>query len=690
MEKEGRRRSEEIVAQSNGMHCRASLNHTANCCSLPVKTLYKTVQIDDASDIEVTKTTIDILGLTEDHLSMSMYVSHDLEQDDMSSSLTEFDEVMALLEDSNSMNNEMDNNESFNTKWREIRGEDKKKKLGRKEDLGAKHSCDASSEESSDCEEKMMEQIMNRSFTFSNDYSTSTPLKRNRSQRGLKVSGNCLFDSDMAASFCSTRSDFSSRGRRKRLRVRRLPRSLSDGEQLSAMTGMVLTSPPTPLASSTRLLQQLDEQLQQSNKDSDTAGDQSEGQVYEWDDYNPPAKDESLRGEEAGMATPKQSSLHLLNIDEDFSSHFNSEMKLHALVEASKAHLRVVEDSLKHVDESQIENIRLISRTNIRQLDAAMKIQRNYTDAEMNELAQLRVQWAKLLDRVEKPMPQLLDKVEQFANSLRELHERSTVSALNGVQEIRTKEDVRLALMAMCQIEERLRHERDELKQILGSKTVAKEIADLSNEFSAISEGYEEAVDRLRKMVETLKGVDRLWTEWAERQLGIRCAMQKIENEMDEGGFDQQKIIQEIGLCEERLNSLETMCNYLTSALYSLQDADANSSTLPDFQAELRLYTNALKELKHRLHEMLRVPSPPSPSVPQEPSPAARKRRSERQTQTISLSTATDSPAPRRSPSTRSIVLLSLLCSLLVLLYLGVYGTTFGPHLTYVNGPPPT
>lgn len=57
IEKEGRSRSrsEEIVAQSNGMHYRASLNHTANCCSLPVKTLYKTVQIDDASDIEVTK-----------------------------------------------------------------------------------------------------------------------------------------------------------------------------------------------------------------------------------------------------------------------------------------------------------------------------------------------------------------------------------------------------------------------------------------------------------------------------------------------------------------------------------------------------------------------------------------------------------------------------------------------------------
>lgn len=36
------------------------------------------------------QTTIDILGLTEDHLSMSMYVSHDLGQDDMSSSLTEF------------------------------------------------------------------------------------------------------------------------------------------------------------------------------------------------------------------------------------------------------------------------------------------------------------------------------------------------------------------------------------------------------------------------------------------------------------------------------------------------------------------------------------------------------------------------------------------------------------------------
>ncbi|KIH52006.1 hypothetical protein ANCDUO_17899 [Ancylostoma duodenale] len=120
-----------------------------------------------------------------------------------------------------------------------------------------------------------------------------------------------LDSSPLDASFCSTKSELT-QGQcrtRKRLRVRRLPRSMSDGEQLivrsggfilsllkslwiavfaclGAFTPQIRRSPPaTPLARSTRLLQKLDRDLL-ANVESDTAPEQSDTQVYEWDEYN--------------------------------------------------------------------------------------------------------------------------------------------------------------------------------------------------------------------------------------------------------------------------------------------------------------------------------------------------------------------------------------------------------------------
>ncbi|KAK6048731.1 hypothetical protein COOONC_13764, partial [Cooperia oncophora] len=101
-----------------------------------------------------------------------------------------------------------------------------------------------------------------------------------------------LDSAPLDASFCSTRSELT-QGQcrnRKRLRVRRLPRSMSDGEQLipksGAFTPLIRRSPPsTPLARSTRLLQKLERDLM-TNLESDTAPEQSDTQVYEWDDYN--------------------------------------------------------------------------------------------------------------------------------------------------------------------------------------------------------------------------------------------------------------------------------------------------------------------------------------------------------------------------------------------------------------------
>ncbi|KIH55574.1 hypothetical protein ANCDUO_14268 [Ancylostoma duodenale] len=101
-----------------------------------------------------------------------------------------------------------------------------------------------------------------------------------------------LDSSPLDASFCSTKSELT-QGQcrtRKRLRVRRLPRSMSDGEQLivrsGAFTPQIRRFPPaTPLARSTRLLQKLDRDLL-ANVESDTAPEQSDTQVYEWDEYN--------------------------------------------------------------------------------------------------------------------------------------------------------------------------------------------------------------------------------------------------------------------------------------------------------------------------------------------------------------------------------------------------------------------
>lgn len=57
-------------------------------------------------------------------------------------------------------------------------------------------------------------------------------------------------------------------------------------EVLGALTPVIRRSPPsTPLARSTKLLQKLERDLM-ANLESDTAPEQSDTQVYEWDEYN--------------------------------------------------------------------------------------------------------------------------------------------------------------------------------------------------------------------------------------------------------------------------------------------------------------------------------------------------------------------------------------------------------------------
>ncbi|KHJ80299.1 hypothetical protein OESDEN_20027 [Oesophagostomum dentatum] len=228
---------------------------------------------------------------------------------------------------------------------------------------------------------------------------------------------------------------------------------------------------------------------------------------------------------------------------------------------------------------------------------------------------------------------------------------------------------------------------------------MVSELTELSAEFTTISTGYDDAVNRINSLVSSLKKLDQVWTDWSEQLKGIRDQMNRIEGSLKADKFDQLTISEEMELCQERMNSLETMCNYLTSSLQSVQGTESTAS-IPDFRSEITLYGNAMEQLKSKFHEIYRIPTPPAPvSPPNEPEQGARRR----VVKTQSTPTQTVTP-PRRNPSRGSRIyrtfaestaiklglLLSLLAVLAILFYTGILGATFGPHLTYVNGPPPT
>ncbi|KAK6758100.1 hypothetical protein RB195_015737 [Necator americanus] len=625
-----------------------------------------------------------------DPLTDSMHVNCDA----LNGSYPEYDEVMALLDDAANLA-PAHISDSFNTKWREIGGnpEKSRRRRTRDDDEEAKHSCDASSEDSSDWESRD-DRLMNRSF---NDFGGGGSLPGARIDP--KSSSFLLDSSPLDASFCSTKSELT-HGQcrtRKRLRVRRLPRSMSDGEQLivrsGAFTPQIRRSPPTtPLARSTRLLQKLDRDLL-ANLESDTAPEQSDTQVYEWDEYNPPAKDDSMNEPPSPLSPAVRE--ELLEIDEDFSEHFDAWDSLRRLVAESRAHLRVVEKSINsgEVDAAQLENVQMIARANLRQLDTVLRM----SGGQNEDVAGLREQWKLLSEQAASPIPQLLSKVECFANSLRDLHETSSASSLSAMTDIKTKEDVRLALEVLSQIQAKLSKERDELRELLSSPLMVSELAELSSEFASISTEYDDAVNRINSLVSSLKKLDQVWTDWSEQLKGIRDQMNRIEGSLKADKFDQLTISEEMELCQERMNSLETMCNYLTSSLQSVQ-GNESTAAIPDFKSEITLYGNAMEQLKSKFQEIYRIPTPPAPiTMPTEPlqTPRRRVKTQSTPTQTTITSRMNQSfgsklyRAVAESTAIKLGALLSLLAMMAVLFYTGILGTTFGPHLIYVNGPPP-
>ncbi|GMR59058.1 hypothetical protein PMAYCL1PPCAC_29253, partial [Pristionchus mayeri] len=621
----------------------------------------------------------------------------------------EYEEVLALLEDTDSIHS--------GTNWRELRGRVSpvRRRKETKDIENGKQSCDASSEESSSWEyDGVNEHLLSTSLHshLANDFFS---LKRPRGSNG-RLNLSMLTSSEMEASFSSTRSDNPIRttrigGIRKKIRPRRLPRSMSDGEQIGLTTtnycGMetprVLFPPSTPLAASLSLLRRLEDDIigdEEGMRRYESGGEESAN--YEWDDYHPPSKDENWLPDELNRSfNPMEKSSEMLSVDEDFSNELSRKSEVHRLVEESRANLQVVQSHLSssNIDADVMRTVSLIADTNIRHLQGALRSATHPQDS-CDDLEGVMEEWR----RVVSPLPRLVNQVRRFSSSLRCLSSSSVLPS-GGIQ---TKEEAMKALNQLENIRGRFESERDELRSLLSSSSSNVELIGMKGELTALTEGYEEAVHKMSILVDTVQRLNEDWEKWSNEQRGMRDAMLILERRMKEGEGgkgDNTQILTQMELCEERMNSLETMCNYLSSHLATLQsEEESTSSSLPppDFSAELLLYSNALDQLKKRVHDHLIVPPVPSaPILHRKDETTVVKRRPKRTNSTQTGVSSSEVPMEeemgwgwrvgetiRSSRLLQLLLLLSSLCALGAIVSAGVFKTTFGPHIEYVRGPP--
>lgn len=177
--------------------------------------------------------------------------------------------------------------------------------------------------------------------------------------------------------------------------------------------------------------------------------------------FQPPQKDDSIS--DRHIQTMTDISDQLMNIDDDFAEHFGTSSAIR-LIEESKSHLRVVLKALEESDSNipQLSNFELIARSNLRQVDEALKIQSGNQPSflETSTLQDLRSEWANLYESIRSPFARIMHQVKKFAATLQEV---SSMASLGDV-DIRSKEDVAKTLDAVTAIERRLSSERQELR----------------------------------------------------------------------------------------------------------------------------------------------------------------------------------------------------------------------------------
>ncbi|CAI5453005.1 unnamed protein product [Caenorhabditis angaria] len=201
-----------------------------------------------------------------------------------------------------------------------------------------------------------------------------------------------------------------------------------------------------------------------------------------------------------------------------------------------------------------------------------------------------------------------------------------------------------------------------------------------------VTEGYDEAIRRIGGMSESLAAVKRDWDEMHGKNEMIRNTIVQIESQLKDGKLDTKMISDEMELCQERMDNLETMCNFLTDSLVSLKQ-DNRSENLPDFKKDLSIYSIALKTLKDRLGEIDRIPTPPLM-----PETISTQTSDEISDQTSTENMEVSQVVQETIGSSRTIKILfalSFIFALAAICYYHIFSKHFGPHLEYVKGPPP-
>uniref|UniRef100_A0A0N4UXK9 KASH domain-containing protein n=1 Tax=Enterobius vermicularis TaxID=51028 RepID=A0A0N4UXK9_ENTVE len=217
-------------------------------------------------------------------------------------------------------------------------------------------------------------------------------------------------------------------------------------------------------------------------------------------------------------------------------------------------------------------------------------------------------------------LPIILSKIEKFALSLKDLQESDecckpsmcSISSINSLDDVEKTLKVfgvrsfpvdEFELFSFLQeIRERLVSEKEELHSLLHSVNFSGDLVEIMEEFEPLSAQYEDAILKVEQLVQQVEKVKRNWSDWAEIKRNLQNIIVDVENElvaMRKGSNNCNHIASELELCQERMNRLETVCNYLTASLSELPENSSASQSI-DFAAELTKYSNAIMELKRK------------------------------------------------------------------------------------------
>lgn len=500
-------------------------------------------------------------------------------------------------------------------------------------------------------------------------------------------------------------------GRRK-LRARRLPRSMSDGEHLglwlntSTYSAPGATNPPYSAVC----------------RDSDaTAPEQSDGQVYEWDDYHPPAK------VEGDWDDGEPDNMSVLTIEDDF------EMQLGQTIDSALSRSRTPfgPNELNKKQSSPKTKRPIASVTgnpgkmeiadenwNFEESKTAPSAVTVGSSPKLDEEKQRRTPSSPssrsdvlIVQATEtpssssssdpggrdswppdSPVPQIIDQLRKFSDVMEQLNDdfsssESTASALSSIKSI---DQIASSFKVWNELHKRLISVQEELNSFLKSDCFAGDHSVYIKEFEPLCKGFEEGVQKVESMMSQLEVIREKWDDWAAMQQDMKDIMLSIEQELIDlrkGSDNSERIGSELKDCQERMNRLETVCNLLTTDLAKL-NANPSSTSAFNFASELAVYSNALTQLKMRFEQEMRQCCSIG-AFDKSTMVKTRKRKILKNVgEQISMEPSTVQKRGWTLPTLLLLAALSVLAAWLASSDMA-WRMTFGPRLHYVNGPPP-